>query len=107
MTVSSALLFGMVIVLLGCLRPQLAGRLGIDEERGRPVGGMNFFLVPLTLLGGILADAWDVRGVVLIGSLLTALALVSLLSATTFRGRWWPSCSRLAAAVFSAPGRWC
>ena len=86
-TVSSALLFGMVIVLLGCLRPQLAGRLGIDEER---VGGLwaalNFFLVPLTLLGGILADTWDVRGVVLIGSLLTALALVSLLSATTFRG---------------------
>jgi len=86
-TISSAFLFGMVIVLLSCLRPQLATRLGVEEER---VGGLwaalNFFLVPLTLLGGILADAWDVRGVVLVGSLLTALALVGLLTATTARG---------------------
>jgi fucose permease len=85
-TVSSAFLFGMVIVLLSCLRPQLAARLGVAEERVAGLWAtMNFFLVPMMLLGGLLADAWDVRGVVLAGSLLTALALVVLLSATTMR----------------------
>ena len=98
-TVSSALLFGMVIVLLNCLRPQLAGRLGVTEER---VGGlwatMNLFLVPLMLLAGILADVWDVRGVVLAGSLLTSLALVVLLTATAL------GAARLAFLLMAAGG---
>lgn len=86
-TVASAFLFGMVIVLLSCLKPQLAGRLGLDEDR---VGGLwaalNLVLVPMTLLGGILVDVWDVRGILMTGSLLTVLGLCSLVAATTYAG---------------------
>ena len=98
-TVSSAFLFGMIIVLLSCLRPQLAGRLGIAEEQVTGLWAMmNLILVPLMLLAGILADIWDVRGMVLVGSLLTSLALVVLLSATTVRA------ARMAFLVMAIGG---
>jgi fucose permease len=85
-TLAGAFLFGMVIVLLSCLKPQLAARLGVDEDRVAGLwAAMNLILVPMTLLGGILVDTWDVRGVILAGSMVTTLALCSLLSATSFR----------------------
>jgi fucose permease len=85
--VSGAFLFGLVVVLLGCLKSQLAGRLGVPP--GRVAGlwaAMNLVLVPTTFLGGVLADTWDVRWVFLIGTLLVCLALFALGSAGTMGG---------------------
>src|SRR5260370_30681946 len=83
--VSGAFLFGLVVVLLGCLKSQLAGRLGVTE--GRVAGlwaAMNLVLVPTAFLGGLLADFWDVRGVFLLGSVLVALSLFALRLASSF-----------------------
>ncbi|MBI1916236.1 MAG: MFS transporter [Planctomycetes bacterium] len=86
-TVAGAFVFGMVIVLLSCLKPQLAGRLNVPEERVAGLwAGMNLLLVPMAFLGGLLADLWDVRVVLLAGCVLIALGLLALRWATTYRG---------------------
>src|SRR5262249_49137960 len=50
------------------------------------VGGLlfalNLALIPATLLSGILLDTWSARGVLIIGSLLSALALGTLATLT-------------------------
>src|SRR5262245_16343668 len=85
-TVAGAFVFGMVIVLLSCLKSQLASRLNVPEERVAGLwAGMNLILVPMAFLGGLLADLWDVRIVFVLGSILIALALLGLRWATSYR----------------------
>jgi fucose permease len=86
-TVAGAFVFGLVIVLLSCLKPQLASRLEVPEQRVSGLwAGMNVLLVPMAFLGGLLADVWDVRVVFVLGCLLIALGLMALRWATTYRG---------------------
>src|SRR5262249_6214043 len=85
-TVAGAFVFGMVIVLLSCLKPQLAGRLNVSEARVTGLwASMNLLLVPMAFLGGLLADLWDVRVILLLGCVLIALALLALRWATSYR----------------------
>jgi len=85
-TIAGAFVFGMVIVLLSCLKPQLAGQLNVPEERVTGLwAGMNLILVPMAFLGGLLCDLWDVRAVFVLGCVLIALALLGLRWATSYR----------------------
>jgi fucose permease len=82
-TISGALVFGMVLTLLGSIKLALAERLGIGEARvGWLLFALNLALIPATLLGGILLDLWSPRGVLVIGSLLAAGALATLATMT-------------------------
>ncbi|MCI0459215.1 MAG: MFS transporter [Gemmataceae bacterium] len=85
-TIAGAFVFGLVIVLLSCIKAQLAGRLGVAE---RSVAGlwaaMNLVLVPMAFLGGLLVDVWDVRWVLLLGCFVAAAGLTALMTATTYR----------------------
>ncbi len=78
-TIASAAAFGMLLALLGSIKLALAKRLNIDEAR---VGGLlsAFFLalMPMMLLSGMLIDTLRVEWVVLLGSLLLALAVFGL-----------------------------
>jgi fucose permease len=83
-TIAGAVVFGMVIVLLGCVRPQLAARLNLSERRLRGLWAwLNLVLVPMAFLGGLLGDIWDVRWVLLLGCLVMALGLFSLAAASS------------------------
>src|SRR5689334_2995650 len=72
-TISGAFVFGMVLALLGSLK---------------------LALVPMMLLSGVLIDRWGVRGVMAMGSVVTALAIYSLALKPTY--------SRAFAAILLA-----
>src|SRR5262245_34134805 len=84
--ISGAFVYGMVLSLLGSIRPALAKRLGVSEER---VGGLLTLLhvafVPMVLISGPLADRMDIRLILVAGSILTALALYGLAIRNTFQ----------------------
>jgi fucose permease len=84
-TIASAAVFGMVLALLGSIKLALAKRLSIDETR---VGGLLsvFFLalMPMMLVSGILIDTLHVEWVVMLGSLLLAVAIFILALSRTY-----------------------
>jgi fucose permease len=87
LTVCCAFTFGLLIVLLSSMRSHLASHLNLRESRLDSIwAAMNFVLVPLTLVAGILIDVGDVRWVIVVGSFCVFLALLTLRSAATFRG---------------------
>jgi fucose permease len=78
-TISGAFVFGMLLALLGSLKLALAKRLDLGETRiGGLLSALNLALIPMMLLSGILIDRWGVRWVMLLGSMVTALAILSL-----------------------------
>jgi fucose permease len=96
--VSGAMIFGMVLTLLGSIKLALAERLGIGEAGvGWLLFALNLALIPATLLSGILIDLWSPRGVLVTGSLVAAAALAIL--ATTTRSK---SYSGVLMAVLAA-----
>jgi fucose permease len=77
--VSGAMVFGMVLTLLGSIKLALAERLGIGEAGvGWLLFALNLALIPATLLSGILIDLWSPRGVLVLGSLVAAGALAMI-----------------------------
>jgi MFS family permease len=79
LTISAAVALGLVLVVPPSLKVLLAKRLGVDEARAAGlVGALVPALLPLMLAAGFLCDTWGPRQVVLVGSVLTALALFSL-----------------------------
>jgi fucose permease len=79
LTISAAVAFGLVLVVPGGLKVLLAKRLGVDEARaGGLVAALHPALLPLMLAAGFLCDAWGPRQVLLVGSVLTGLALFSM-----------------------------
>ncbi len=81
LTVCCAFSFGLVVVLLTSMRSHLAEHLHLAEKRVDSLWAlMNFFLVPLTLLAGLIIDQGDVRAVVIAGSLFLTSALLLLRS---------------------------
>jgi fucose permease len=85
-TIAGAFTFGMVLALLGSIKLALAKRLGIDEAK---VGGLLsvFFLalMPMMLASGILIDTLHVEWVLLIGSVLLAVAVFGLALCRSYR----------------------
>jgi MFS family permease len=85
LTISAAVAFGLVLTLPASLKVLLGKRLGVDEARAnRLVAVLHPALIPLMLFAGVLCDAAGARQVVLIGSVLTALALFSLTLRNTY-----------------------
>jgi len=83
-TISGAFVFGMVLVLLESIQLLLAKRLAVGEDRVEwLLSAMNLSLIPMMLLSGILIDKWDVKPVLIFGSLLTAAAVASLAASQT------------------------
>lgn len=79
LTVCCAFSFGLVVVLLSSMRSHLAKHLHLAEKRVDSLwAAMNFVLVPMTLLAGLVIDMGDVRAVIIAGSLFLAFALLLL-----------------------------
>jgi fucose permease len=78
-TCTAAFVFGMLLALLGAVKLKLAERLGLGEGRvGGLLAALNLALIPMMLLSGVLIDALGVRLVLIVGSLLAAVAVFSL-----------------------------
>jgi fucose permease len=83
-TISSAYLFGMVVVLLENLRAALGKQLQVEESQvDWLLATLNLALVPMMLAAGMLADRFETRAVLVIGSLMTALAIFFLAQSRT------------------------
>jgi MFS family permease len=85
-TVCSSLVFGMVLALLGSIKLALAKRLHIGEGR---IGGLlvafNLALIPMMLICGLVIDLVGVRVMLLVGSILTCLALFYVSLSPTYQ----------------------
>jgi MFS family permease len=89
-TISSAVVFGAVLALLGSVKLSLAKSVGVDEAQvGGLLAGLNLALIPMMLLSGFLIDALGVRWIVVGGSIITGLGLFSLAWAQGFRSAFW------------------
>jgi fucose permease len=74
--IASTLVFGLTTVLPASVRGALARRLGRDENRlGGLLATFQFTLAPMLLAAGLAVDRWGAQGVIIIGSLGTALGL--------------------------------
>src|SRR5436305_2038854 len=77
LAISGAFVFGLVLALLGSLKLALARRVDLGERRvGVLLLTLNVALIPMMLLAGVLLDAWGARAVLILGSVLLALALL-------------------------------
>jgi fucose permease len=102
-TVSGAMVFGMVLTLLGSLKLALAERLGISETKvGWLLFALNLALIPATLVSGILLDRSDPRVILVIGSLMATVALVTLATMTHKKNYYGVLLAVLAAGVGAA-----
>lgn len=85
-TISAAVLFGLVLALLGSLKLALARHLHIGEGRvGLLISVLNLALIPMMLLCGVLIDVLGIRVALLLGSFLTAAALLAIGLSPTYR----------------------
>src|SRR5947209_18851685 len=83
--VSGALVFGMALALLGGLKFHLARSLDLAEGRvGTLLSAFNLALIPVALCGGVLIDRWAVRGVLVFGSVVLALAVLAFTVRPTY-----------------------
>jgi fucose permease len=84
-TVGGALIFGMTLALLGRLKLALAQRAHQGDAHVRRILlALNIALVPLVFLSGILVDIYGPRSILVAGSALLAVALVSLSMRPTY-----------------------
>ncbi len=78
-TCTAAFVFGLLLALLGAVKLKLAERLQIGEGRvGGLLAALNFALIPMMLVSGLLIDALGVRAVLICGALLASVAVFSL-----------------------------
>ena len=85
-TIAGAFVFGMVLALLGSIKLTLAKRLAIGEIRmGGLLSALNFALMPMMLVSGVLIDMLGVRLMLILGSLLTAGTVYCL----SLRPKYW------------------
>lgn len=84
---SSALVFGLVVALVGTLRATWRERLQLEGSRAEALwASFHWNLIPLVLLAGVLTDWWGFQFSLLVGSTLTACSLWLLLTTTTYNG---------------------
>jgi fucose permease len=86
-TVSGAFVVGMVLVLLESTQQVLAKRLNLSEGRVEwLLASMNLSLIPMMLISGLVIDHWEVKPVLIVGSIATSAAVLTLaMSETTGR----------------------
>jgi fucose permease len=78
-TISGAFIVGLVLVLLGSLRPLLLKRLQAPEVQvAWLLAALNVTLIPFMLLGGLLIDRVGVRHLFFLGSLVMAVGMYLL-----------------------------
>jgi fucose permease len=78
-TITGALVCGMMLALLGGLKLALAKRLELGEGRvGALLSVLNLALLPMVLLCGVALDRWGSRPVMILGSLVLCLAVLAL-----------------------------
>jgi fucose permease len=78
-TITGALVCGMMLALLGGLKLALAKRLELGEGRvGALLSVLNLALLPMVLLCGVVLDRWGTRAVMILGSLVLCLAVLAL-----------------------------
>ncbi len=84
-TISGAFVVGMMLALLGSIKLALARQLQASEGKiGGLVVALNLALIPMMLLTGLFLDWVGVRVVLMLGSVVAALALVSMSLAPTY-----------------------
>src|SRR5260370_1394236 len=78
-TISGAVVFGLVLALLGSIKLNLARRLDLGE---RQVAGLlssfNLALIPMMLASGVLIDVLGARWVLFAGSIVTTVGLFAM-----------------------------
>jgi fucose permease len=85
-TITGAFVFGMVLALVGSLKPALAKRLGIGEGRvGGLLSALHLAFIPMMPLAGWLIDRIDIRIILIVGSVLTAFGFYLLTARTTYQ----------------------
>jgi MFS family permease len=78
-TIGGALSFGMTLALLGRLKLAVARRVPAEDGAIRRwLLALNIALIPLVLLSGVLTDIYGARSILVAGSAMLAVALVSL-----------------------------
>ena len=83
-TISGAFVFGMILVLLESGRELLVKRLNMsDGQADWLLSAFNLSLIPMMLLSGVLADRFDVKSVLVGGSLMTCAAVFALAMSRT------------------------
>jgi fucose permease len=86
LTVAGAVIVGLALALLGRLKVAVAERVDLGERRVHTgLLGLYLALVPLTLAAGMIVDRWGVRPMMILGSIVLALALLRLSAAANFR----------------------
>src|SRR5260370_22805970 len=97
-TIAGAFVVGMILVLMGSLRPLLIKRLHISEARvDWLLSALNISLIPMMLISGMLIDKVGVRGVLIVGSLITCVAIFDLSISQSVAGT-------LAAIIMAGAG---
>ena len=84
-TIAGAMIFGMTVALLG--RVKLAGAQSASTKDGafsRWLLALNVAVIPLVLLSGVLLDIYGARAVLVVGSMMLAVALALLKPGTSF-----------------------
>lgn len=85
-TITGAFVFGMVLALVGSLKLTLAKRLDIGEGRvGGLLSALHLAFIPMMPLAGMLIDRVDVRIVLIVGCVLTAVGFYTLTVRATYR----------------------
>src|SRR5260370_29424051 len=75
------------MALHGSIKRAIAKRFQMDESRvGALLSVLNLALIPTMLLSGFLLDHWGVKPVMVLGAVLTALALLGFLVGNSYRG---------------------
>src|SRR5437870_5288491 len=100
-TITGAFVFGMVLALVGSLKLTLAKRLDIGEGRvGGLLSALHLAFIPTMPLAGLLIDRIDVRIVLIVGCVLTAVGFYTL----TVRSTYWAALASLLLAGVGAAG---
>jgi fucose permease len=73
---SSVFIFGVVVAFLGSIKLKLAPRVGADDAQfGRIVAVLQWTMVVMAILAGLMLDALGFRVIIVAGALLAALAI--------------------------------
>jgi fucose permease len=89
-TIAAAFVFGMIYALPGTIRGSLAQALRMDEGRVRAMlAAHNVAVIPMVLLAGLLADKVGLRAMVIAGSILIALGLITLGTSRSYPGAFY------------------
>ena len=72
----SVFIFGIIVAFLGSVKLKLTARLGIDDAQfGKIVAVLQWTMVIMAILAGLMLDSLGFRTVILLGAVLSALAI--------------------------------